>query len=176
MRCMVCAVSFSLRLVLPIPTCRQRRTEDDQMSRGARCCFGLLFLTTQVLLHGLITLILYWVIQFRWKDGQGLPFAWRGTGRVALEKQWNLHPVLMVTGFIYCMGQGIPTPSMSSSIYQTSFNYFSHARLPVMSLLSPHLQQALAHILPHPGHPLRGAGVPCSLGLPLSEDRQGWEC
>ena len=79
------------------------------MSGGARCCFGLLFLTTQVLLHGLITLILYWVIQFRWKDGQGLPFAWRGTGRGALEKQWNLHPVLMVTGFIYCMGQGIPT-------------------------------------------------------------------
>ena len=173
MRCMVCAISFSLRLVLPIPTCRQRRTEDDQMSRGARCCFGLLFLTTQVLLHGLITLILYWVIQFRWKDGQGLPFAWRGTGRVALEKQWNLHPVLMVTGFIYCMGQGIPTPSMSSSIYQTSF---SHACLPVMSLLSPHLQQALAHILQCPGHPLCGAGLPCSLGLPLSEDRQGWEC
>lgn len=77
------------------------------MSRGARCCFGLLFLTTQVLLHGLITLILYWIIQFRWKDGQGLPFAWRGTGRVALEKQWNLHPVLMVTGFIYCMGQAM---------------------------------------------------------------------
>ena len=116
-------------LFITIPTCRHRRTEDDQMSSGARCCFGLLFLTTQVLLHGLITLILYWVIQFRWKDGQGLPFAWRGTGRVALEKQWNLHPVLMVTGFIYCMGQGIPTPSMSSSIYQTSF---SHACLPVM--------------------------------------------
>jgi len=86
---------------------RHRRTEDDKMSKGAKCCFGFLFLTTQVLLHGLLTLILYWIIQFRWNDGQGLPFAWRGTGRLDLEKQWNLHPVLMVTGFIYCMGQAM---------------------------------------------------------------------
>jgi len=76
------------------------------MSAGARCCFGVLFMTTQVLLHGLVTLILYWVVQFRW-DGQGLPFSWRGPGRGDLEKQWNLHPVLMLTGFIYCMGQAM---------------------------------------------------------------------
>ena len=151
-----------LMLYLIIPTCRHRRTEDDQMSGGTRCCFGLLFLTTQVLLHGVISLILYWVIQFRWKDGQGTPFAWRGTGRVDLEKQWNLHPVLMVTGFIYCMGQGILTHSMANSIYQTTF---SHACLPVMPLLQTYLQQALAHLLPHPGHPLRGAGLPCHLDV-----------
>jgi len=63
-------------------------------------------MTTQVLLHGLVTLVLYWVVQFRW-DGQGLPFSWQGPGRGDLEKQWNLHPVLMLTGFIYCMGQAM---------------------------------------------------------------------
>jgi len=89
------------------PTHRPIRTEDDQMSGGTRCCFGLVSITAQVLLHGVVTLTLYWIIQFRWKDGKGLPFAWRGTERGDLEKQWNLHPVLMVTGFIYCMGQAM---------------------------------------------------------------------
>jgi len=89
-------------------TTRHRVTEDDQLSGAGCCCccFGFLFLTAEVLLHGLIALILYWVVQFRW-DGKELPFAWRGTGRTELEKQWNLHPVLMLTGFIYCMGQAM---------------------------------------------------------------------
>lgn len=88
------------------PTHRHRRSEDEEMSGAARCCFGFLFMTTQVLLHGLVTLVLYWVVQFRW-DGQGIPFAWRGPTRVDLEKQWNLHPVLMMMGLIYCMGQAM---------------------------------------------------------------------
>ena len=95
--------------------CRHRRSQDDGMSGGTGCCFGLLFLIAQVLLHGVIILTLYWVINFRWKDDQGFPFAWSGTGAVDREKQWNLHPVLMVTGFIYCMGQG--TLSMTNILY-----------------------------------------------------------
>ena len=30
------------------------------------------------------------------------PFAWREDPR----KEFNLHPVLMIVGFVYCMGQG----------------------------------------------------------------------
>ena len=80
------------------------------MSGCSRCCFGLLTLLAQILLHGVLALTLFWIIQYRW-DGEGLPFAWWGTENVDLEKLWNLHPVLMVTGFIYCMGQGILTHS-----------------------------------------------------------------
>ena len=32
------------------------------------------------------------------KDKQGFPFAWRGLEPGDREKQWNLHPVLMITG------------------------------------------------------------------------------
>ena len=85
---------------------RHRESEDEPLSAGAKCCFGFLFFFSQILLHGVIALILYWVVQFRWKDGEGLPFSWRGGGQLDLEKQWNLHPVLMLTGLIYCMGQG----------------------------------------------------------------------
>jgi len=79
---------------------------DRKMSAGSSCCFGLLSLLAQILLHGAIALTLFWVIQYRW-DGEGLPFAWRGTKEGDLEKEWNLHPVLMMTGFIYCMGQAM---------------------------------------------------------------------
>ena len=95
--------------LIPPSFCRHsNRVEDDQkMSGGSRCCLGLLAFLTQILLHGVLALTLYWVIQYRW-DGEGLPFAWSGAGgKGDPEKLWNLHPVLMVTGFIYCMGQGI---------------------------------------------------------------------
>ena len=78
---------------------------DDDMSGGSRCCFGLMALLVQILLHGELALTLYWIVQYRW-DAVGLPFAFRGKEVGDLDKEWNLHPVLMVTGFIYCMGQG----------------------------------------------------------------------
>ena len=86
------------------------------------------FKTWQVLLHGVVALTLYWVIQYRWQvttlrlksalflqhlsliyfwafiwpcltqDKKGFPFAWRGSEPGDREKQWNLHPVLMITG------------------------------------------------------------------------------
>ena len=97
------------------------------MTAGARCCFGLLALLVQILLHGELALTLYWVVQvrryykyiyiytclniscvlqYRWPGASGLPFAFRGSGAGDLDKEWNLHPVLMIAGFIYCMGQG----------------------------------------------------------------------
>ena len=50
--------------------------------------------------------IYYCVLQYRWPGASGLPFAFRGSGAGDLDKEWNLHPVLMIAGFIYCMGQG----------------------------------------------------------------------
>ena len=67
----------------------------------------MLALLVQILLHGELALTLYWIIQYRWDPAQGLPFAFRGELEGDLEKEWNLHPVLMITGFIYCMGQGM---------------------------------------------------------------------
>ena len=46
---------------------RQRKAEPEAMSGGARCCFGLLTLVAQILLHGVLALTLYWVIQYRWQ-------------------------------------------------------------------------------------------------------------
>jgi len=86
---------------------RHRKPETEEMSGGARCCFGLLTLVAQVLLHGVVALTLYWVIQYRWQDKKGFPFAWRGSEPADREKQWNLHPVLMITGLIYCAGQAM---------------------------------------------------------------------
>ena len=55
----------------------------------------------------IITLYIYYcVLQYRWPGASGLPFAFRGSGAGDLDKEWNLHPVLMIAGFIYCMGQG----------------------------------------------------------------------
>jgi len=90
------------------PQQRHRKTEVEHMSSTARCCFGLLTLVAQVLLHGALALTLYWVLQYRWQDkNKGLPFAWRGSEPGDREKQWNLHPVLMMTGLIYCSGQAM---------------------------------------------------------------------
>ena len=69
------------------------------MSACARCWFGLLVLVAQILLNGVMGLILYWVIQYHSKDGK--PFAWKSDPKL----EFNLHPVLMVAGFIYFMGQ-----------------------------------------------------------------------
>ena len=82
------------------PRSRHQKPEVEGMSGGARCCFGLLTLVAQVLLHGVLALTLYWVIQYRWpkdESGQqtGLPFAWHHTDSKPedRDKQWNLHHV-----------------------------------------------------------------------------------
>jgi len=83
-----------------------RKHDDDRMSGGTRCCFGMLMLVAQVLLHGVMALTLYWIIQYHSKtydDGSLRPFAWREDP----DLEWNMHPVLMVAGFIYFMGEAM---------------------------------------------------------------------
>ena len=75
------------------------------MSGCSRCCLCILIILAEIFLHGCVALTLYWIFQYRW-DGEGVPFTWHTVEQEDLQKLWNLHPVLMVTGFIYCMGQG----------------------------------------------------------------------
>jgi hypothetical protein len=81
---------------------RHRKNDEDEMSGGARCCFGFLVFIAQILLHGVLGLVLFWVINFHSKEGKPWPFSWRDDP----ELEFNLHPVLMIAGFIYFMGQG----------------------------------------------------------------------
>jgi len=63
-------------------------------------------LVAQVLLHGVLALTLYWIIQYRSKkdsEGNIQPFAWREDPQL----EWNMHPVLMIAGFIYFMGEAM---------------------------------------------------------------------
>ena len=62
-----------------------------------------LCLLAQLLLHALLAVLLYWLVMFRW-DGSELPFSWEG-GDLRLD--WSLHPLLMVVGAVYCVGQGM---------------------------------------------------------------------
>ena len=80
--------------------CRHRKHDEDSLGAGARCCFGFLVLLAQILLNGVMALVLYWVITYHSKEGK--PFAWRSDPKL----EFNLHPVLMIAGFIYFMGQG----------------------------------------------------------------------
>ena len=53
----------------------------------------------------MLALTLYWIIQYRSKkdsEGNIQPFAWREDPQL----EWNMHPVLMIAGFIYFMGEG----------------------------------------------------------------------
>merc|ERR1712156_699206 len=73
------------------------------MSGGARCCFGFMVFIAQILLHGVVGLVLFWVIQYHSKADKPWPFSWK----VDPELEFNLHPFLMIMGFIYFMGQAM---------------------------------------------------------------------
>lgn len=47
---------------------RHRRVDEDSMTLGAKCCFTFLMLITQILLHGVVGLVLYWVWMFHKGD------------------------------------------------------------------------------------------------------------
>ena len=49
----------------------------------------------------------------------------------------------------------------------------SHADLPHVPLLPPPVEQAAAHGVPHPGHPVRGGGLPGGAGLPQRQEERG---
>jgi len=80
-----------------------RKSEDDEMSGGSRCCFGFMVFIAQILLNGVVGLVLFWVIQYHSKADKPWPFSWK----VDPELEFNLHPFLMVMGFIYFMGQAM---------------------------------------------------------------------
>jgi len=67
------------------------------MGYGNWCIFGCLLGLAQLLLHGAMGLVLFWVLHYRsgfgWKDEPG--------------KEFNYHPVLMIAGFIYLGGQAL---------------------------------------------------------------------
>ena len=99
---------------------RIRQTEEEQKaSLATKCCFGFIYVIAQIFLHAPVALILFWIIQYKALNNK--PFAWRGSALddpqtdppedpeeylKDLELTWNLHPLLMVTGFIYFVGQG----------------------------------------------------------------------
>lgn len=74
-----------------------RSNEKEEFTGCTSCCFGFLSFVCQILLFGALGLVLYWVIEYR--GG----FAWRETP----EKEFNYHPVLMVGGFIFLMGEAM---------------------------------------------------------------------
>lgn len=76
---------------------KTKTVEVSDMNTGTRCGFGFIMLLAQVLLFGNLALVLYWVFQYR--DG----IAWQDN----IQKEFNLHPVLMIGGFIFLMGQSI---------------------------------------------------------------------
>jgi len=88
---------------------RMRQSDDEEVSLGRKCCFGLLFIIAQILLHGSLTLLLIWITVMRWTPSEQYPtpFLWQGDTKEELELTWNLHPFMMMTGFIYFMGQGM---------------------------------------------------------------------
>ena len=66
-----------------------------------------MFFLAQILLHAVVTLILFWICAYRWDQEFPTPFIWRGETNQELEMTWNLHPFLMSTGLIYLLGQGM---------------------------------------------------------------------
>jgi len=82
---------------------RHRKVDDEEMGGGARCCFGFLMTLAQILLHGALGLVLYWVFRFHRKDDQTWPFSWKEDPKA----EFWIHPVLMIAGFIYFMGQSM---------------------------------------------------------------------
>lgn len=67
------------------------------MSTTASIFFYFLVILAEILMFGVLCLALYWVVQYR--GG----FAWREDP----TKEFNFHPVLMIAGFIFFMGNAM---------------------------------------------------------------------
>nr|XP_014294049.1 cytochrome b reductase 1 isoform X2 [Halyomorpha halys] len=75
---------------------RQLTTDDDSrdLSCGGWCEYVLVVVLSSVLLLASLVLILFWALYYR--EG----FAWNENP----QRQFNLHPVLMIAGFIFFSG------------------------------------------------------------------------
>ncbi|XP_076045234.1 plasma membrane ascorbate-dependent reductase CYBRD1-like isoform X2 [Oratosquilla oratoria] len=85
--------------LIATPDSRVRHTESygGEIPRGASCFFYLLVSVAEILLFGIEVLVLIWAYKYR----KG--FAWTSDPK----KEFNFHPVLMITGFIFFMGHSL---------------------------------------------------------------------
>lgn len=74
-----------------------RTSEKNEFTGCTACCYSLLALACQILLWGAVGLVIFWVYQYH--NG----FAWHEDP----QREFNLHPVLMISGFIFLMGQAM---------------------------------------------------------------------
>ena len=106
------------------------RAEEPASPSPGGCWLNMICLLAQLLLHALLAVLLYWLLYYRW-DGPGLvPFHWLG-GDVRLE--WSLHPLMMVLGSVYCVGQGMLMYTCSSCCLPCCSTLF-HVVFPLVSL------------------------------------------
>lgn len=73
---------------------KQKQYESDEWGCGNWCEYLIVVTLASLLLVGALTLVLFWVLYYR--EG----FGWRE----APMKQFNLHPALMVAGYIFFSG------------------------------------------------------------------------
>ncbi|XP_068201480.1 uncharacterized protein [Palaemon carinicauda] len=78
-------------------THRETYGSSGEMSLTASIFFYFLVILAEILMFGVLCLALYWVVQYR--GG----FAWRED----VGKEFNFHPVLMIAGFIFFMGNAM---------------------------------------------------------------------
>ncbi|XP_076319765.1 plasma membrane ascorbate-dependent reductase CYBRD1-like isoform X2 [Tachypleus tridentatus] len=76
---------------------KQNSELENQISLPVRCGFGWLLFVAEVLLFGSLGLSIFWIVHY----GGGI--AWTND----TSKQFNLHYVLMIGGFIFLNGQSI---------------------------------------------------------------------
>lgn len=94
----------------PMLPSRYRRYEEDP-DNAWNCCswceYLLIVILSTILLVGVLVLTLFWVMFYR--DG----FAWSESPK----QQFNLHPILMIAGFVTLSGfcKSIPIVQMYQS-------------------------------------------------------------
>lgn len=74
-----------------------RESYGGEMSTASSMVFYFLVFLAEILMFGVLSLVLFWVVYYR--GG----FAWRED----VSKEFNYHPVLMITGFIFFMGHAM---------------------------------------------------------------------
>ncbi|XP_069193967.1 plasma membrane ascorbate-dependent reductase CYBRD1 isoform X3 [Procambarus clarkii] len=74
-----------------------RDSYGGEMSTSSSLIFYCLVFLAEILMFGLLSLVLFWVVYYR--GG----FAWRDD----VPKEFNYHPVLMICGFIFFMGHAM---------------------------------------------------------------------
>jgi len=109
------------------------------------CVFGWLLGLAQLLLHGALGLVLFWVVYYR----QG--FGWRDQPKL----EFNYHPVLMIGGFVYLVGNAMlsyRSYGCCRQIYKKLFHTLFHI-LAVPAIVMGFLTVLDSHNLANPPIP-----------------------